>query len=40
MRQQLPGEAEASRTFEEEYLYGEATDTVEALLESLGITRA
>lgn len=31
---------QARRAFEEEYLFGEATDTVEALLESLGITRS
>lgn len=30
---------ETRRTFEEEYLYGEATDTVAALLESLGLSQ-
>ena len=33
------GDPEVRRTFEEELLYGEATDTLEALVESLGITR-
>lgn len=31
---------EIRRAYEEEMLFGEATDTVEALLESLGMTRA
>jgi transcriptional regulator with XRE-family HTH domain len=40
MRQELSEESVASRTFEEEYLYGEATDTVEALMSSLGLSQA
>lgn len=33
-------ESIANRTFEEEYLYGEATDTVEAMMVSLGLSQA